>query len=119
MAKSPNKPVSSSPDPVAVKERPRQDAPNSMTAANDVAECMDTPPQPEESLYRGKWRNQRDGFLYKHCVFPHYAGKTHKAMIGRIEVDDGQGGMRLVHTGLFWEGNPEDFHATFRMESPE
>lgn len=97
------------------QERPRQDAPTSMTAVSNIAECLDTPEQPPESEYSGNWRNQKDGFLYKHCVWPHYAGKTHKALVSRIE-EKSEGGNRLVHTGLFWEGTPDDFHATFRKE---
>lgn len=110
MAKT-SKPIPS-PEPAT---RPRLDYPNSMTAVADVAECMDTPLQPDESLYKGKWRNQRDGFLYKHCVFPHPLGKDHKAIVPK-QKEYGEPG---YHSGLFWEGNAEDFHNTFRMESPE
>lgn len=92
----------------------RQDTPTSMMAApGSNVETLHTPEQPDEAAYGPReWRNLRDGFLYAHCVFPHPAGKMHKGMIPR----QGQQGQPNFHTGLFWEGNEEEWFSNFRKE---
>lgn len=87
-----------------------------MMSAGQGAPTIHTPEQPPESAYKGKWRNLKDGFVYGHAIAEHPTGKTHKAMIPRQEEKQDDGTMKLIHTGLFWEGTEEEFHATFRKE---
>lgn len=103
------------------KETPKQtDAPKSMTMASGLKDQETEIAQPEESEYKGAWRNKKDGYLYKHCVKPHALGKTHKAIVPPQyeDRDDGSGKKvkTLVHTGLFWEGFPEEFSTQFEKE---
>lgn len=80
------------------------------------APTLHTPEQPPIENYGPvEWRNQRDGYLYAHCVYPHVFGKTHKAIVHRVPNPEDPDGPPL-HTGLFWEGTEAEFFATFRKE---
>lgn len=96
---------------VAKSDKPKLDAPVSMVASEGSTPTLHTPEQPPESEYKGAYRKLSDGFLYKHCVWPHPLGRDHKAIVPRQEKDG-----ELIHTGLFWEGTEEEFYQQFRKE---
>lgn len=104
--------------PVPRKPEPKSDSPTSMLQApgSDVATIHTADQPPEEEYGKPEWRNLKDGFLYKHAVWPHPNGKTHKGLIPRIEGKDEAGATQLVHSGLFWEGTEDEWHVAFRKE---
>ncbi len=92
-----------------------------MVAAPGGNETIHSGGQPPSSKYGpAVWRSvdPKDGlYLYQHCVWPHPLGKTHKGMIPRQEEKDAvTGEVRLIHSGLFWEGTEEEWHQKFRKE---
>lgn len=102
-----------------------QDFPTSMTAVPGQLNDVKSIPQPKESDYKGRYRNRKDGFLYRHATMDHPDGKTHKAIVpgpiyqrdakGNV-VNDDKGQPILLHTGLFWEGTADEFRDTFDRE---
>ncbi len=98
------------------KKVERLDAPLSMMSAPGGGDSESSIKQPEASEYKGKYRNRKDGYLYKHCVAEHAMGKTHKAIVEKQTRKNEKGEDELVHTGLFWEGTPEEFRDTFDKE---
>lgn len=91
-----------------------------MVASSGTVPTIHSAEQPSESEYKGKWRNIKDGYLYRHCVADgHPRGKIFKAMIPAQVSEtekDSDGKPVVIHTGLFWEGTEEEFHAIFRKE---
>lgn len=96
----------------------KRDFPTSMLQApgSDIGTVHSADQPPESEYGPSEWRNLEDGFLYRHCVCPHPAGKTHKGLIPRIEKEGDNGEKELIHSGLFWEGTEEEWFARFRKQ---
>lgn len=96
------------------KSQPKQqDYPTSMVAApGSSTDTVHSAEMPPDSLYKGRWRNLKDGFIYKHCIWPHPLGRTHRGLIPRQLNEKGE----MVHSGLYWEGTEAEWFEHFRKE---